>query len=249
MKTNTILSFALATSTAVAIAAPASAAITMSATYFTTTLPDADFQSQCCGTFGNMIKATLGPDGLPVLNTGPGGYSGPTIHDVNGNGEITWWSAGTSRVQTPGAHTVTLPFADGSFFPPDGSGTGDGNGYLTAEFVGTLVVPVTESVTFTFGADDDAFIAVNNNVIAQLGGVHGNSPGPVTTAIMNPGNYTLRLFYADRYQTQASLNFSVDTVGVSVNPGVPEPATWAMMLVGFGGLGGLLRRRRSLVAA
>jgi hypothetical protein len=32
-------------------------------------------------------------------------------------------------------------------------------------------------------------------------------------------------------------------------PGVPEPATWAMMLVGFGGLGGLLRRGRAAVPA
>jgi hypothetical protein len=36
---------------------------------------------------------------------------------------------------------------------------------------------------------------------------------------------------------------------VSLTGGVPEPATWAMMLVGFGGLGALIRRRRSLVAA
>jgi len=30
---------------------------------------------------------------------------------------------------------------------------------------------------------------------------------------------------------------------VSLTGGVPEPATWAMMLVGFGGLGALIRRR------
>jgi hypothetical protein len=30
---------------------------------------------------------------------------------------------------------------------------------------------------------------------------------------------------------------------------VPEPASWALMLVGFGGLGVMLRRRRNLVAA
>jgi hypothetical protein len=37
-------------------------------------------------------------------------------------------------------------------------------------------------------------------------------------------------------------NFSV------ASGAVPEPATWAMMLVGFGGLGTLLRRRRGQVA-
>lgn len=32
-------------------------------------------------------------------------------------------------------------------------------------------------------------------------------------------------------------------------PGVPEPATWAMMILGFGAAGAVLRRRRTLVAA
>jgi hypothetical protein len=40
----------------------------------------------------------------------------------------------------------------------------------------------------------------------------------------------------------------LDNVGLSA--GVPEPATWAMMLLGFGGLGSVLRRnRRQAVAA
>ena len=30
--------------------------------------------------------------------------------------------------------------------------------------------------------------------------------------------------------------------------GVPEPATWAMLLMGFGGLGAALRRRRVQIA-
>ena len=34
--------------------------------------------------------------------------------------------------------------------------------------------------------------------------------------------------------------------GVSLT--VPEPATWAMMLLGFGGMGATLRRRRAVAA-
>lgn len=40
----------------------------------------------------------------------------------------------------------------------------------------------------------------------------------------------------------------VEYFGSSLPTGVPEPATWAMMLVGFGGLGAVLRRGRRLSA-
>ena len=36
---------------------------------------------------------------------------------------------------------------------------------------------------------------------------------------------------------------------VSVSAAVPEPTSWALMLVGFGGLGAVLRRQRRAVAA
>ena len=56
-----------------------------------------------------------------------------------------------------------------------------------------------------------------------------------------------------------SLDYQFNTVSGGANgdgfvnyqinvAGVPEPATWAMMLVGFGGLGAVLRNRRRSVA-
>jgi PEP-CTERM motif len=39
----------------------------------------------------------------------------------------------------------------------------------------------------------------------------------------------------------------LDLVSVQ-GPGVPEPAAWSMMLLGFGGLGAVMRRRRNAVA-
>ena len=47
--------------------------------------------------------------------------------------------------------------------------------------------------------------------------------------------------------TSDSLGGYVDNIRIS--DGVPEPASWAMMLIGFGGLGALLRRRRTAFAA
>jgi len=39
-------------------------------------------------------------------------------------------------------------------------------------------------------------------------------------------------------------------VGALVNSGaVPEPATWGLMILGFGGIGAVLRRRRNVLAA
>lgn len=46
-------------------------------------------------------------------------------------------------------------------------------------------------------------------------------------------------------ETAGGGNAGVFLDNVSVTGGVPEPTTWAMMLVGFGGLGVALRRRRA----
>ena len=45
----------------------------------------------------------------------------------------------------------------------------------------------------------------------------------------------------------ASLDYSLITYTLfSPNGAVPEPATWAMMIIGFGGVGAMVRRRRAV---
>ena len=39
-------------------------------------------------------------------------------------------------------------------------------------------------------------------------------------------------------------SFGLDAVSLDIVQGVPEPTTWAMMLLGFGGIGMAVRRRR-----
>jgi|GEM_PF-1494009 len=43
--------------------------------------------------------------------------------------------------------------------------------------------------------------------------------------------------------------FKLSSITVSSTPAVPEPATWAMMIMGFGAIGATLRRRRGAGAA
>lgn len=50
--------------------------------------------------------------------------------------------------------------------------------------------------------------------------------------------YQLKLLYSTSQQSQ-----------VFLTPSVPEPATWAMMMIGFGAMGGALRYRRRSVTA
>ncbi|WP_372785115.1 PEPxxWA-CTERM sorting domain-containing protein [Phenylobacterium sp.] len=86
----------------------------------------------------------------------------------------------------------------------------------------------------------------------------------INTAVLNiasggfSGWQTATMFFTATQATQTLTFLSIGTPnglppmaaldGVSLT--VPEPATWAMMLVGFGGIGAMIRRRRqTLVAA
>lgn len=50
---------------------------------------------------------------------------------------------------------------------------------------------------------------------------------------------------AEFYIDLASASRESAPVSENAAPGVPEPATWAMMLFGFGAIGGVLRRRQT----
>ena len=65
-----------------------------------------------------------------------------------------------------------------------------------------------------------------------------------------PGLATYRYFDFVETGTGGGQNFLITsisgTLGTDPNgPGVPEPASWALMLLGFGGIGAKIRRRRA----
>ena len=97
---------------------------------------------------------------------------------------------------------------------------------------------------FTIAHDDGAQMSIDG-----ISGFVLNTPGP-TSPVTTPftitapstGTYTYHLSYGECCDGPAVLQWLYPT-GRPVGS-VPEPATWAMMLVGFGGIGMAMRRQR-----
>ena len=212
---------------------------TLSATYYQVldAAHDPDFNS---GSFPIVAAGSaLGPDGLPVVMSG--------VSDVNLANEITWWSPTfNANVTQTGTGTIALPYAS-NMFPPNSTGGDDQTAFETAKFTGVFNIATPGTVTFTLGSDDDTFLYVDNVLVVQNPGVHGVSTATDTSGALAAGSHSLTLFYADRENVGAYL--SVDSSATLTAPGVPEPAAWAMMLAGFGGIGAVARRRGRLAAA
>jgi hypothetical protein len=213
--------------------------ITMSVTYYTIAETDQDMGHLANGTFTNEVRNTLGPDGLPVLNTATYGCvsgcftNAPLPADLTASGEITWCSpslnkggsGGVSDVVQTGTGIITLPYNNVDFYPPNGTGSNDMSGFQAAVFSTVLNVPSAETISFNVGADDTAFVYLDGKVVCQLGGVHANAPGICTSSTLTAGSHTLQLFYSDLAQVDAELTFTVTTAGVTGSPAPPSMTT------------------------
>ena len=240
----------LALGAAALVSVSASAHADILANYYTAQTDGRDFGPYiCCFANSNEVLNTLGPDGLPVYNPA----ASPVLQDHAANGELTWWTPAAASATSPGvAFTGSVvvagnSYSNSNFYAPNGTGPNDANGFQTAIFSGSFTFATPQTFTFSLGADDDALMFVDGAAVVLLGGIHGDTPAS-NTVDLSAGTHSFKLFYADRQQSGAALSFSIPD-DVIVSASAPEPASWALMLTGFGLLGAAARGRRLKVVS
>jgi hypothetical protein len=200
-----------------------------------------DFNLQPCGSPTNCgsyptdeVGGNLDGNGRPVVGSTNSGGLAESPGD-----ELEWWTPGSPGVTADGVTSVAIstsaPFSQ-NMFVPHGTGGTDQDGFFQTAILTQKIVVGAGGGSITFGGDDDMFLALNggiynNQVVDQLGGIHPF--GTLTTFDVGPGTYTMTMFYADRHVVAAFADISFNG-NISA---VPELSTWAMILLGFAGLG------------
>ena len=174
---------------------------------------------------GNGAWFVTGNGAASAIN----GFAQPTL--VGGGG----FSASTDQ-SGPGSHTISQTFAAlaGTQYvlsfdarAADASGQG----------------PIGFGTDFAFDPNQHVQVTVNGDEALIYYGIltpdWAHYEFDISDAIAKDGIYTLAFTEVDN---QGFLNEGLDNVSLGV-AGVPEPATWALMLLGFGAAGAMLRRR------
>ena len=99
---------------------------------------------------------------------------------------------------------------------------------------------------FSVSHDDGLQLNIDGvGLVVDQPGPHSPTLTPFNAHATTAGNYNFQLSYGECCGGPAEL--IVDLNGRSVG-GVPEPASWALMILGFGAAGSMLRRRRRAIA-
>lgn len=150
-----------------------------------------------------------------------------------------------------GGAETSLRAYSASFYPDGGAYALNGNQFSTITF--TPAAGNELSITgWSYAGGSATYVpyefeirdASNNLVLAHNATTAGST-------VANTAYFSGPLTFSFRSASGSIVldNLALDVRGTAVNPepgAVPEPATWAMMIGGFGLVGGAMRRRRNM---
>jgi hypothetical protein len=182
-----------------------------------------------------LVTVTLTNPGSLFVNTG--GAHDPFLFSLLGSGNTVAVSDNANQQFTyagAGSFSAT-PF--GTFTNKIGCCGGESNKGAANGNPPPLVFTVSNLGGMTFAGVGATFDSTTGRLLTQ---------GTGNRFASNAGGWW---FAADIYDSGTGTTYNV-AARDAFRPtgGVPEPATWALMIMGFGGAGAMLRRRRAAVA-
>jgi hypothetical protein len=207
----------LAIVAAIALSTPASAA-----------LVTVDFTASvyAIGVTGDTTGLAAWDSGLNVGAI----FSGSLTYDTSAPPSVSF--PGFARYPNAGAFSVSLP-----------------SGVLA---MSSLTASVDANPEYTLGL---AYSGGTNSIVTSVGAqFFGADYGGTSVALVDPivlADFTGAVFsfethkFDERFNELGSRFFSANIIELSQVTAVPEPSTWAMMILGFAGVGLLAYRRKS----
>jgi hypothetical protein len=162
-----------------------------------------------------------------------------TLFDIDANGDFTF-NYSFENLSTGNDENSSRLVNFGFNADPD---------FHNASIVGAGFFNNVRSGNVVAGQPNVEFCATNGNGCTA----GGNASGTLENGEVGAGKFLLNFaspqssVSLDNLQVRwISLNNGGSGYGLPTTPGaVPEPATWLMMIMGFGGLGAMVRRRRA----
>ena len=183
-------------------------------------------------------------------------------------GAVTGWNGPTGILTSAGYYSAAPP--EGRIFALVGGGIDSGSYHMSQTITG-LTSGSRYTVKFSLASEDfvipgtveqvNVWMSTGSASASQLfsAPISSNAtpfgPGPlwdhwgafsysfVASAV------SATIDFQQTAATTGSGDTGLDNLSIFASGGVPEPASWALMLGGFGALGAALRRRRAMVAA
>lgn len=182
-----------------------------------------------------------------------------TTNQQNGQGDIVLLPVGQNGTQVTGQTQAGYVLNFNSTQTLTTPSNGQSRIQAVSGALNNLVITAANGGSFEF-IEFNLFSGSNADLVATITGVDqfGNPYSYIFGDDANENVNGENFFFAatDSLQSIRSIGFSstgggfADIRQIRVGPAavaaaVPEPATWAMMLIGFGGIGASLRRRRA----
>jgi len=220
---------------------------------------------QSCGiVLASSLLISVSAQAAPVVAGGNGGFEAVQLgspyfstNPANVPGWTHGGSVGDALIWNKNyADVFPAHSGEGNQFVTMGGGFGGPNATTTwSTSITGLTAGTAYSLSFMMANEDNPFDAQAFQSINVS--INGSAPVTFTAAYSGPsywGDWLTETLGFTAVAGTESLVFTATTptdVGldnVQVTAGVPEPSTWAMMLIGFAGLGYMAFRRKAGVA-